>query len=200
MADGEGRSPAAALATNSSRAPVCQDLPLRDLRPPRPLTPSPINMAKGSSEMLEFDTKNKAKRSVNAVLRVDRAMMRLEAAERLRSIAGDPVNPVKAAIGRAAAFVSRFLAEPMTDGRAEDIWRLAARRIDAEEMEAIRLADAERQRLKEAQQLGFVRDTLLAAAERLREEDEARHRASIARYERVAGEIGAAGLPVAGED
>ncbi|GJD51106.1 hypothetical protein OPKNFCMD_3857 [Methylobacterium crusticola] len=55
-------------------------------------------------------------------------------------------DSVKAAIDRAARRVSAFLQEPMRYGRAEDIWRREARRISAEEMDALRAAHAQRQR------------------------------------------------------
>ncbi|WP_018261337.1 hypothetical protein [Methylobacterium sp. WSM2598] len=55
-------------------------------------------------------------------------------------------DSVKAAIDRAARRASAFLQEPMRYGRAEDIWRREARRIGAEEMDAIRAAHTKRQR------------------------------------------------------
>lgn len=55
-------------------------------------------------------------------------------------------DTVKAAITRAARAVSAVLQEPMRYGRAEDIWRQEARRIDAAEMDAIRAAHERRHR------------------------------------------------------
>ncbi|MCJ2009779.1 hypothetical protein [Methylobacterium sp. J-092] len=55
-------------------------------------------------------------------------------------------DTVKAAITRAARAVSAVLQEPMSYGRAEDIWRREARRIDAAEMDAIRQAHERRHR------------------------------------------------------
>lgn len=49
-------------------------------------------------------------------------------------------DSVKSAIGRAARKVSRFMRQPMTFSRAEDIWRQEARSIRAEEMDALRAA------------------------------------------------------------
>lgn len=81
-----------------------------------------------------------------------------QAAALMRDIAEPaPVgDSVKAAITRAARAVSAFLQEPMSYGRAEDIWRREARRIDASEMDAIRAAHERRNRR--------LRDELRAAA------------------------------------
>ncbi|WP_157091438.1 hypothetical protein [Methylobacterium nodulans] len=69
-----------------------------------------------------------------------------QASQLLRELAEPrPVgDTVKAAITRAARAVSAVLQEPMSYGRAEDIWRREARRIDAAEMDAIRAAHARR--------------------------------------------------------
>ncbi|WP_170246039.1 hypothetical protein [Methylobacterium gnaphalii] len=56
-------------------------------------------------------------------------------------------DTVKAAITRASRAVSAFLQEPMSYGRAEDIWRREARRIDAAEMDALRAAHERRNRV-----------------------------------------------------
>lgn len=69
-----------------------------------------------------------------------------EAAQLLREVAA-PVpagDSVKAAIGRAASRVAKFIAPHFAPrwhaGRAEDIWRGEARGVWAEEMDAIRKA------------------------------------------------------------
>lgn len=82
-------------------------------------------------------------------------------------------DTVKAAITRAARAVSSALQEPMRYGRAEDIWRQEARRIDAAEMDAIRAAHERRHR--------SLREELRDAA------------ALADRLERLAAEIGPAG-------
>ncbi len=67
-----------------------------------------------------------------------------EASMLLRRVAEPrPVgDTIKAAITRAARRVSHFMLQPMTPGRAEDIWRREARAIRVEEMDAIRKAAA----------------------------------------------------------
>lgn len=82
-------------------------------------------------------------------------------------------DTVKAAITRAARAVSSALQEPMRYGRAEDIWRQEARRIDAGEMDAIRAAHERRHR--------SLREELRDAA------------ALADRLERLAAEIGPSG-------
>lgn len=76
-------------------------------------------------------------------------------------------DTVKAAITRAARAVSSVLQEPMRYGRAEDIWRQEARRIDAAEMDAIRAAHERRHRslrdqLREAEALAGRLERLAA--------------------------------------
>lgn len=149
--------------------------------------------------MEENRSEKKGKCTVT-VVPFDAAMLRLEAAEKLREVAGDPVLPVKAAIGRASARVSRWLKSPMSDSRAEDIWRLEAKRIHAEEMDAIRAAAADRQRLKEAAQLDQIRDALTTAATRLRMVDEDLYGEEASVYERAARRLGGDDRPVAGEE
>ena len=134
------------------------------------------------------------------VVPFDAAMLRVEAAEKLRSIAGEPDKPVKAAIGRAAKRVSRWLTSPMSDTRAEDIWRLEAKRIHAEEIDAIRAAAADAQRREEAAKLDQLKDIFATAAERLRQSDPDFHRDSIAVLERAVGVLGAVDRAVARED
>lgn len=65
-----------------------------------------------------------------------------EASDLLRAISEPcpPGDSVKAAINRAARRVSKFMAQPMRPGRAEDIWRKEARSIRSEEMDALRAA------------------------------------------------------------
>jgi len=151
--------------------------------------------------MEEKRSEKKGKCTVT-VVPFDAAMLRVEAAEKLRSIAGEPDKPVKAAIGRAAKRVSRWLTSPMSDTRAEDIWRLEAKRIHAEEIDAIRAAAAaaEAQRRKEAAQLDQLKDIFATAAERLRRSDADFHRDSIAVLERAVGVLGAGDRAVAGEE
>lgn len=62
-------------------------------------------------------------------------------------------DTVKAAITRAAKAVNAFLSEPETlsYGRAEDIWRCEARRLDAHEADAIRAAHERRDRALRAE-------------------------------------------------
>jgi hypothetical protein len=77
-------------------------------------------------------------------------------------------DTVKAAITRAARAVSAALQEPMSYGRAEDIWRREARRIDAAEMDAIRTAHAARakslrQEIQQAQALVGQLEALAAS-------------------------------------
>lgn len=69
---------------------------------------------------------------------LDRAALLLQEIAEPRPI-GDSV---KAAITRAAKAVNAFLSdrEKLSYGRAEDIWRREARRIDAHELDAIRAA------------------------------------------------------------
>lgn len=69
-----------------------------------------------------------------------------EASSLLRAIAEPrPIgDTIKTAITRAARRVTPFLPEPMSYGRAEDLWRREARRVDAYELDAIRSAKAKR--------------------------------------------------------
>lgn len=149
--------------------------------------------------MEEKRSEKKGKCTVT-VVPFDAAMLRVEAAEKLRSIAGEPEKPVKAAIGRAAKRVSRWLTSPMSDTRAEDIWRLEAKRIHAEEIDAIRSAATDAQRRKEAAQLDQLKDIFATAAERLRQSDPDFHRDSIAVLERAVGVLGAGDRAVAREE
>lgn len=76
-----------------------------------------------------------------------------EASWHMRSIAGEPLRPVDRAIYRAWTKVRSVMVrekmQPIILSRAEDIWRKEVRRIDSEEMDAIRLAALEAQRNKE---------------------------------------------------
>lgn len=94
-----------------------------------------------------------------------------QASQLLRDLAEPrPVgDTVKAAITRAARAVSAVRQEPMSYGRAEDIWRREARRIDAAEMDAIRAAHARRARelrseVQKAQTLARYLEGLAASA------------------------------------
>lgn len=95
-----------------------------------------------------------------------------EAADLMRDIAEPrPVgDTIKGAITRAAKAVSAFLPnrEPMSYGRAEDIWRHEARRIEAHEMDAIRAAHGARARSlrAEARAAGALADRLAHLAAR----------------------------------
>lgn len=89
-------------------------------------------------------------------------------------------DTVKAAITRAARAVSAVLQEPMKYGRAEDIWRQEARRIDAAEMDAIRAAHERRHR--------SLREELRQAA------------ALADRLERLAAEASPTGNPAASDE
>lgn len=76
-------------------------------------------------------------------------MTTIETASRLLQEIAEPRpvgDTIKAAITRAARAVSAVSQEPMRYGRAEDIWRREARRIDASEMDAIRAAHERRNR------------------------------------------------------
>lgn len=89
---------------------------------------------------------------------LDRAALLLQEIAEPRPI-GDSV---KAAITRAAKAVNAFLSdrEKLSYGRAEDIWRREARRIDAHELDAIRAAhQARHERADRA-----LREELRAAA------------------------------------
>lgn len=95
----------------------------------------------------------------------------VQASRMLREIAEPrPVgDTVKAAITRAARAVSAVLQEPMSYGRAEDIWRREARRIDVAEMDAIRAAHARRAgqlraEVQKAEALAGRLERLVAAA------------------------------------
>lgn len=138
--------------------------------------------------MSEFQSEN-SERFVSAVA---------EASIRLRRIAEPrPVgDSIKAAINRAAARVTPYLPlqlRPMTPGRAEDLWRLEARRVSAEEMDAIRAADKDRIR-KEAKAREHAAElgTLFAGvAERLRQTDPDFHRDDVAALVDAARTLGA---------
>ena len=80
-------------------------------------------------------------------------------------------DTVKAAITRAARAMNEFLPRErrVSYGRAEDIWRREARRIDAAEMDAIRAAHARRDRelrteIQQAQALARRLEDLAAQA------------------------------------
>ena len=149
--------------------------------------------------MSEIRSEKKGKCTVT-VVPFDAAMLRVEAAEKLRSIAGEPEKPVKAAIGLAARRVSRWLTSPMSDTRAEDIWRLEAKRIHAEEIDAIRAAAADAQRREEAAKLDQIRDALNTAAARLRVADEDLYGEEASVYERAARRLGDLDRALAGEE
>lgn len=98
--------------------------------------------------MSEFHPEKPEKRPENEVLLMSAVA---EASSLLRQAAEPRPGGelVKATIARVARYVSRHLPQPMSPGRAEDIWRQEARMIRAEEMDAIRAA-ADARRLREA--------------------------------------------------
>jgi hypothetical protein len=120
-----------------------------------------------------------------------------EASELMQFVAGQPNRPVKAAIDRAVARVSRYLQTPMTASRAEDLWYSHARLVRSEEMDAIRAAAAERRRKVEAGRAaaGELATLYRGVAERLRSVDEDFHSVEIARLERNARALGATAGP-----
>ena len=75
-------------------------------------------------------------------------------------------DSVKAAITRAARAVNVFLGdrEKLSYGRAEDLWRREARRIDAHELDAIRAAHSASQRARAERRDQALRAELHAAA------------------------------------
>lgn len=112
-----------------------------------------------------------------------------EASIRLRRIAEPrPVgDTVKEAINRSARRVSKFLRQsgfgPMTATRAEDLWRQEARRVDAEEMDAIRAADAAAERvIEEARNALAEHDARIARLEALLVQDEEFHGDQVAAH------------------
>lgn len=111
-----------------------------------------------------------------------------EAAALLRTIAEPrPVgDTVKAAINRAAKRVSRFLHNPMSASRAEDLWREEARAVRAEEMDALRRAAGE-QAAVEAQHVYQQLTELIARAEILLRQDPDRESSH---DRRAAGRVG----------
>ena len=112
-----------------------------------------------------------------------------EASFRLRQIAEPrPVgDSVKAAINRAAKRAG------LTPGRVEDLWYGEARMIKAEEMDAIRRADATRQaKEKSAREQAAELGALFAGvAERLRQIDPDFHSHNVAQLLDAAGVLGA---------
>ncbi len=103
--------------------------------------------------------------ALSEALRGPSRMTTLECAALLLQEIAEPRpvgDSVKAAITRAARAVNVFLGdrEKLSYGRAEDLWRREARRIDAHELDAIRAAHGARaQRRDEA-----LREELRAAA------------------------------------
>jgi hypothetical protein len=102
------------------------------------------NMAKEPSEMSEFSTEGKESRMSAAA----------EASMHMRTAAGVPLKPVGPAIYRAwvtvrGVMIREKMERPIILSRAEDIWREEPRRIDSDEMDALRLAAAEAQRKRE---------------------------------------------------
>lgn len=101
-----------------------------------------------------------------------------EASLRLQRIAEPrPVgDTLKEAINRATKLVSDCLKligeDPMSPGRAEDIWRGEVRRVWSEEMDAIRKADRDRALVNEAQNALVKFDNRIARLEALLLQDE----------------------------
>jgi hypothetical protein len=131
--------------------------------------------------MSEFHTLRSTKRTARK-----EAVMSIaaEASSLLRRVAEPrPVgDSVKAAISRAARRVSRFMAHPMTHGRAEDIWRQEARIIRAEEMDAIRKAAADTRLLAEGRDALAQIDARIARLEALLLQDEDFHGPQVAAH------------------
>ena len=130
--------------------------------------------------MSEKRTESSERKFMNAVS---------EASIRLRRIAEPrPVgDTVKEAINRSARRVSKFLRQagfsPMSATRAEDLWRQEARRVDAEEMDAIRAADAAAERvIEEARNALAEHDARIARLEALLVQDEEFHRDQVAAH------------------
>lgn len=128
--------------------------------------------------------------------REERMNARAEASGLLQEIAGP--GPVKVAISRAEKAVSKVLKgwglQPMGYGRAEDIWRQEARRIDAEEMDAIRAAATERRRLAAERtagdELAELRGRIALLEHRLETIDPDFHRESIDVAGQMARDLG----------
>lgn len=81
-------------------------------------------------------------------------------------------DTVKAAITRAAKRVSKHMRQPMSPSRAEDIWRREARRLDSEEMDAIRAAAKADHKVEEARNALAEFDARIARLEALLVQDE----------------------------
>lgn len=114
-----------------------------------------------------------------------------EASMLLRQVAEPrPVgDTVKAAITRSARRVSRFLLQPMTTGRAEDIWRRQARLIRAEEMDAIRKAAAGDREVEEAKHVLADIDARIARLEALLIQDPDFHGEQVAQTRKALGNV-----------
>lgn len=101
----------------------------------------------------------------------------------------------KALFSRMTKLVRRYAGYDLSPGRAEDIWRQEARRVDAEEMDAIRAAKQRHQEDQARAQANALAAIYLSRAARLRQTDEAFHCEEIARLERAAGALGAVSRP-----
>jgi len=114
-----------------------------------------------------------------------------EASILLRQVAEPrPVgDTVKAAITRASRRVSRFLMQPMTSGRAEDIWRRQARLIRAEEMDAIRKAAGTDREVQEAKNVLAEIDARIARLEALLIQDADFHSDQVAQARKALGNM-----------
>lgn len=97
-----------------------------------------------------------------------------EAAQLLREIS-EPWSPgesFKAAINRVTASVNRvgvarkLISEPLRVSRVEDLWRQEARRVDAEEMDAIRAARSLIKAAQNEKNLGDAREEYRAETAR----------------------------------
>lgn len=108
-----------------------------------------------------------------------------EASMLLRQIAEPrPIgDTVKAAITRATRRVSRFARAPVSPGRIEDLWRQEARRVSAEEMDAIRAAAASDRKLaREANNALAEIDARIARLEALLIQDPDYYRDQVAAH------------------
>jgi hypothetical protein len=127
-------------------------------------------MHRRSPEVLGNHTERSEKRSEG------RRLMPIATASRLLHEIAEPRpvgDTVKAAITRAARAVSEVMSATtggtLSYGRAEDIWRCEARRIDAAEMDAIRAAHERRNRTlrAELQEASALADRLERLAARV---------------------------------